>query len=50
VFFLVVYVLSQVATAAALAAVPQLRTDERNGLAEPILASPVSRTRGRWSR
>ncbi|HRA05308.1 MAG TPA: hypothetical protein PKV13_01640 [Propionicimonas sp.] len=46
-FQFVLYVLAQVATAAALAAVLTLRTDETSGLAEPVLARPV--TRARWS-
>lgn len=47
VFFLfVLYVLGQVASAAALATVLSLRTHEADGLAEPVLAQPV--TRGRW--
>lgn len=48
VFFLfVLYVLAQIATAAVLAAVLRLRTDETDRLAEPLLAQPV--TRGRWA-
>lgn len=44
VFFLfIVYVLAQVATAAALATVLGLRDDERAGLAEPILVTRTSR-------
>ena len=44
VFFLfIVYVLAQVATAAALATVLGLRADERAGLAEPILVTRTSR-------
>ncbi|WP_152361184.1 ABC transporter permease [Microlunatus speluncae] len=44
VFFLfIVYVLAQVATAAALATVLGLRGDERAGLAEPILVTRTSR-------
>ncbi len=46
-FQFVLYVLAQVATAAALAAVLSLRHDETSGLAEPVLARPV--TRLRWS-
>lgn len=46
-FQFVLYVLAQVATAAALTAVLTLRTDETSGLAEPVLAQPVTRTR--WS-
>lgn len=46
-FQFVLYVLAQVATAAALAAVLGLRNDETAGLAEPVLARPV--TRLRWS-
>lgn len=46
-FQFVLYVLAQIATAAALAAVLTLRHDEASGMAEPVLARPV--TRGRWS-
>ncbi len=46
-FQFVLYVLAQVATAAALAAVLTLRNDETTGLAEPVLARPV--TRFSWS-
>lgn len=46
-FQFVLYVLAQVATAAALAAVLTLRGDETGGLAEPVLARPV--TRLQWS-
>jgi ABC-2 type transport system permease protein len=46
-FQFVLYVLAQVATAAALAAVLTLRTDETSGLAELVLARPV--TRSGWS-
>lgn len=46
-FQFVLYVLAQIATAAALAAVLTLRGDETGGLAEPVLARPV--TRRRWS-
>lgn len=46
-FQFVLYVLAQVATAAALAAVLTLRTDETSGLAEPVLARAV--TRLRWA-
>ncbi len=46
-FQFVLYVLAQVASAAALAAVLTLRADEAGGLAEPVLAQPVTRTR--WS-
>ncbi|WOQ18058.1 hypothetical protein [Raineyella sp. W15-4] len=42
-FLFILYVLAQVATAAALAAVLQLRTDETSGLAETLLATPVGR-------
>ena len=45
-FQFVLYVLAQIATAAALAAVLTLRGDETSGLAEPVLARAV--TRGRW--
>lgn len=45
VFFLfVLYVLAQIATAAVLAAVLRLRTDETDRLAESLLAQPVTRT------
>lgn len=43
-FRFIVYVLAQVATAAALAAVLTLRGDERAGLAEPILVTRTART------
>lgn len=46
-FQFVLYVLAQVATAAALAAVLTLRGDETGGLAEPVLARRV--TRRTWS-
>lgn len=46
-FQFVLYVLAQIGTAAALAAVLTLRGDETGGLAEPVLARPV--TRLRWS-
>ncbi len=46
-FQFVLYVLAQIAAAAALAAVLTLRADEASGLAEPVLAQPVTRTR--WS-
>ncbi|MEA5153740.1 hypothetical protein [Raineyella sp.] len=44
-FLFILYVLAQVATAAALAAVLQLRSDEAAGLAETLLATPVGRPR-----
>ena len=44
-FQFVLYVLAQIATAAALATVLSLRADETGGLAEPVLAQPVTRTR-----
>lgn len=50
-FQFVLYLLAQIATAAALAAVLTLRSDETSGLAEPVLAQPVTRTRwtlARW--
>lgn len=43
-FRFIVYVLAQVATAAALATALALRGDERSGLAEPILVTRTSRT------
>lgn len=46
-FLFVLYVLAQVATAAALAVALQVRTDESDGLAETVLAQPV--TRARWA-
>ncbi len=46
-FQFVLYVLAQIATAAALAAVLTLRSDETDGLAEPVLSRAV--TRSRWS-
>ncbi|MFT3875235.1 MAG: hypothetical protein QM708_02230 [Propioniciclava sp.] len=46
-FQFVLYLLAQIATAAALAAVLTLRRDEMGGLAEPLLSGPV--TRVRWS-
>lgn len=42
-FRFVVYVLAQVASAAALGTVLQLRGDERDGLAEPVLVTRTSR-------
>jgi len=49
-FQFVLYVLAQVATAAALAVVLELRTDETNGLAEAVLSRRVTRTRWAISR
>ncbi|MFT4296556.1 MAG: hypothetical protein QM582_14205 [Micropruina sp.] len=46
-FQFVLYLLAQIATAAALTAVLTLRRDEAGGLAELVLARPV--TRRRWS-
>ena len=43
-FLFVLYVLAQIATAAVLAAVLRLRTDETDRLAGPLLAQPMTRT------